>query len=211
MNAATEPNELLELYWVPLGAGTSVGSHVVRVSGGTYERLVAAIGRRSPRPLFHSALIAHTAQGPFVVEMTPVPRHGPANERGVVGGGAVGSRLLGRSRVFRYEIRRWLDGVIPDIGDAIDSPVVISTTTDEVERVLDLLPDVPPAVWGRDHAHAGEMWNFNSVVSWTLERAGLAERAGTPPRGGRAPGWDAGVETARRSGTTAGRPPRRAP
>jgi hypothetical protein len=207
MNPATEPSRRLELYWMPLGAGTSVGSHVVRVSGGIYERLVAATQRRSPRPLFHSALIAHTAQGPYVIEMTPVPRHGPAEERGVVGGGAVGSRLLGRSRVFQYEIRRWFDGVIPDIGDAIDSPVVISTETGEVEHVLDLLPDVPSAVWGRDQAQAGEMWNSNSVVSWTLERAGLATRAGTPPRGGRAPGWDAGVEMARRSGTPAGRAP----
>jgi hypothetical protein len=206
MIAASASSERLELYWVPLGAGTSVGSRVVRVSGGIYERLIAAIRRRSPRSLFHSALVAHTAQGPYVVEMTPVPRHELAEERGVVGGGAVGSRLLGHSRVFRYEIRRWLDGVIPDIGYAIDSPVVISTNAGEVQRVLDLLPDVPSAVWGRDHAHAGEMWNSNSVVSWTLERAGLAERAGTPPRGGRAPGWDAGVELARRLGTATGRP-----
>jgi len=200
----------LELYWVPLGAGTSVGSHVVRVSGGIYERLSAAIRRRSPRPLFHSALIAHTAKGRCVVEMTPAPRHGLAEERGVVGGGAVGSRLLGRSRVFRYEIRRWFAGVIPDIAYATDSPVLISSDGDEVEHVLDLLPDVPAAVWGRDHAHAGEMWNSNSVISWTLERAGLAERAGTPPRGGRAPGWDAGAEVARRVAESSGRPSMRA-
>jgi hypothetical protein len=203
MTAASGRSARLELYWVPLGAGTSVGSHVVRLSGGIYERLTAAIQRRSPRPLFHSALIAHTAEGPYVVEMTPVPRHGLAEERGVVGGGPVGSRLLGRSRVFRYEIRRWRDGAIADLDYAIDSPVVISTDTGEVEQVLDVLPDLPSAVWGRDHAHAGDMWNSNSVVSWALQRAGLAGRAGTPPRGGRAPGWDAGIELAQRHATTA--------
>jgi hypothetical protein len=208
MAIATPPDDTvstsrLELYWVPLGAGTSVGSHVVRVSGRLYERLTAATQRRSPRPLFHSALIAHTTNGPYVVEMTPVPRHGRPNQRGVVGGGAVGSQLLGRSRVFRYEIRRWLGGVISDIGYATDSPVLISTDAEEVEQLLDLLPDVPSAVWGRDHEHAGEMWNSNSVVSWVLARAGLVERAGTPPLGGRAPGWDAGVESARRLGATA--------
>jgi hypothetical protein len=64
--------------------------------------------------------------------------------------------------------------------------------------VLDLLPQVPPLVWGRDEARAGEMWNSNSVVAWTLERVGLAGRAGRPPDGGRAPGWDAGVTVARR-------------
>ena len=207
MIVESEANELLELYWVPLGAGTSVGSHAVWFSGGTYERLIAAIQQRSQRPLVHSALIAHTARGPYAVEMTPVPAHGLAEERGVVGGAALGSRLLGRSGVFRYEVGRWLDGVIPDIGYAIDSPVVISTDPDEVEHLLDLVPDLPPAVWGRDHAHAGEMWNSKSVVSWTLERAGLAERAGKPPQVGRARGWDAGVELARRLGTTAGRSP----
>ena len=130
--------------------------------------------------------------------MTPIPQAGAAEERGVVGGGAVGSRLLGRARIFRYEIRRWSNGVIPDIGYAVDSPVVVSTECEEVWRVLDLLPEVPPSVWGRDEAHVGEMWNSNSVVSWTLERAGLADRAGRPPRMGRAPGWDAGITVARR-------------
>jgi hypothetical protein len=188
----------LELYWIPLGAGNSIGARVVRTSGGIYERLVALVQRRSPQPLFHAALVADTTAGRYVVEMTPVPRDGSAEERGVVATGAVGSRLLGRARIFRYEIRRWSNGVIPDIGFAIDSPVLISTEGDDVRQVLDLLPRVPPGVWGRDAAHAGEMWNSNSVVSWTLERAGLAERAGRPPQQGRAPGWGAGIALARR-------------
>ena len=193
------PSSRLELHWVPLGAGTSLGSRVVRFSGRVYERAVAIMRRRSPQPLFHSALIAYTPEGRCVVEMTPVPRHGHPADRGIVGGGAVGSRVLGRSRLFRYEIRRWLGGVIPDLRYATDGPVLISTDDDEVAHVLDLLAEVPPAVWGRDHARTGEMWNSNSVISWTLERAGLAGRAGTPPHGGRAPGWEAGVVVARRS------------
>jgi hypothetical protein len=188
----------LELYWIPLGAGTGIGARVVRTSGWVYERLMAFVHRRAPQRLFHAALVAETAEGRCVVEMTPVPRAGVAAARGVVGGGPVGSRVLGRARIFRYEIRRWAEGVIPDIGDAVDSPVGLSTDGAEVRRVLELLPDVPPAVWGRDEARAGDMWNSNSVVSWTLERAGLAERAGRPPRHGRAPGWDAGITVARR-------------
>ena len=194
----------LELYWIPLGAGDGIGARVVRTSGGIYERLIALVQRRSPRPLFHAALVAETTSGRAVVEMTPVPRAGRAEERGVVGGGPVGSRLLGRARIFRYEIRRWSNGVIPDIGYAIDSPVVLTTDIEELRHVLDLLPEVPPAVWGRDEAHAGEMWNSNSVVSWTLERAGLADRAGRPPRQGRAPGWNAGITVARRLRPAAG-------
>lgn len=188
----------LELYWVPLGAGTSIGSRVVRLSGGTYERLMAARRRRAPRPLFHAALIAETDAGRFTIEVTPVPRAGEPAQRGVVGGGAVGSRLLGRARIFRYEVRSWRGGVIPDLPFAVDSPVVLSTDLDDVARVLDVLPEVPTPVWGRDEEHTGDMWNSNSVVSWTLARAGLVGDAGGPPRNGRAPGWDAGVEVARR-------------
>jgi hypothetical protein len=195
----------LELYWIPLGAGDGIGARVVRVSGGIYERLKALIQRRSPQALFHAALVAETPCGRCVVEMTPVPRFGSAEERGVVGGGAVGSRFLGRARIFRYEIRRWSGGVIPDLGYAIESPVLISSDAGEVTQVLALLPDVPPHVWGRDEARTGDMWNSNSVVSWTLERAGCATRAGRPPQQGRAPGWDAGVTIARRPQSSASR------
>lgn len=189
---------ILELYWVPLGAGTSIGSRVVRLSGGTYERLMAARRRRAPQPLFHAALIAETDAGRFTIEVTPVPRAGDPAQRGVVGGGAVGSRLLGRARVFRYEVRSWCGGVIPDLPFAIDSPVVLSTDHEDVTRVLGVLPEVPTPVWGRDEHGTGDMWNSNSVVAWTLAHAGLVEGAGRPPRNGRAPGWDAGLEAARR-------------
>jgi hypothetical protein len=189
----------LELYWIPLGAGDGVGARIVRISGGIYERLKAIVQRRRPQALFHAALIAEAATGRCVVEMTPVPGAGCPGERGVVGGGPVGSRLLGRARIFRYEIRRWSGGVIPDIGYAIDSPVVISRDDAEIARVLELLPEVPSNVWGRDEARAGDMWNSNSVVSWTLAQAGCADRAGRPPQHGRAPGWEAGITVAGRA------------
>jgi hypothetical protein len=192
-------NARLELYWIPLGAGDGLGAGVVRLSGGVYERMKALIQRRSPQVLFHAALVADTPSGRCVVEMTPVPRAGSAAERGVVGGGAVGSGLLGRARIFRYEIRRWSGGVIPDIGYAIDSPVLVTRDAGEVAHALDLLPEVPSNVWGRDEARTGDMWNSNSVVSWTLARAGCADRAGPPPRGGRAPGWEAGITLATRT------------
>ena len=40
------------LHWLPLGAG----GHLVRFSGGLWERLAARREHRAPRPLFHSAL-----------------------------------------------------------------------------------------------------------------------------------------------------------
>jgi hypothetical protein len=55
-----------------------------------------------------------------------------------------------------------------------------------------------PSVWGRDELAAGEMWNSNSVVAWLLVVSGLSAEAVSPPRSGRAPGWNAGVVVARR-------------
>ena len=181
----------LDLYWIPLGAG----QHVVRISGALYETVTALAQRRPRQPLFHSALVATLPDGRFVVEMTEI-RDGGGSERGVVAEGPVGSRWLGRFRLFRYEIRRWRDGVIPDLSYAVESPVCVTGDADLVRRVLDLVVDVPTPVWGRDHLRTGDMWNSNSVTSWLLTTAGVAGAAGSPPQGGRAPGWAAGVAVA---------------
>jgi hypothetical protein len=185
----------IDLSWIPLGAG----ARVVRISGGVYERLVALAGRRPRQDLYHSALVATTEHGRVVIEVAPEPDGRGRHDRGVVAGGAVGSRWLGRLRVFRYEVRCWPDGDIPDLGYAVASPIRITDDPRQVREVLDLVAAVPTPVWGRDELQLGEMWNSNSVVSWVLTQAGLLDPAGAPPRGGRAPGWDAGVLAARRA------------
>ena len=181
------------LYWIPLGAG----EHVVRVCGKVFETLSAAVQRRRPCDLYHSALEVVVAQDRFVIEVTPIPA-GDAGDRGVVGEGPVGDRLLGRFRLFRYEIRRWPQGVIPDVSYAVDVARVAGATP--AGRILDLVPSVPMLVWGRDELGAGDMWNSNSVTSWLLARAGVDLSGIGPPAGGRAPGWDAGLVAARRPG-----------
>jgi hypothetical protein len=42
------------------------------------------------------------------------------------------------------------------------------------------------------------MWNSNSVIAWLLARSGIDTESVRPPAGGRAPGWQAGLEVARR-------------
>lgn len=185
----------LDLYWVPLGAG----QRVVRTSGRMYEALVAVTRHRARRDLYHSALVAHTEEGRYCIEMAPIP-DGLGASRGVVAGGPVGLKALGRFRVFRYEVRRWLGGDIPDLPFAIASPVSITRRDAEVRDVLNLLPLVPTPVWGRDELRTGEMWNSNSITSWVLAQAGLLAAAGHPPENGRAPGWDAGIRVAARAG-----------
>jgi hypothetical protein len=179
----------LDLYWLPLGAD---GSRVVRACGRVYERLVARRGGRSPRALYHSALKAHLECATYVIEVAPVwSRSEP--DRGVVAEGPVGSRLLGISRWFRYEVRCWRNGVLLDEEQAVGSPVRLSTDPDRVAAVLDLASRVPTLVWGRDELRTGEMWNSNSVIAWLLTGTGGAEV--DPPVGGRAPGWAAGMVT----------------
>ena len=134
-----------------------------------------------------------------MIEMAPV-RDANGAERGVVAEGAVGSRWAGRFRIFRYEVRRWRGGIIPDADEAVGSPVRLTDDPGAAQRVLDLVPQVPTPVWGRDELGAGEMWNSNSLTSWLIARSGLPVESIHPPAGGRAPGWRAGLVVARRQG-----------
>lgn len=184
----------VDLYWLPLGAG----GHSVRLNGRVFEAVAARLAHRTRCDLYHSALQVHVPEGRYAIEVTPVSS-GDAAERGVVAGGAVGARAAGRLRIFRYEVRRWLGGEIPDLVEAVESPQRLAGDLATARRVLELVPRTPTPVWGRDELRAGEMWNSNSVVSWVLESAGLDAPRIELPSGGRAPGWDAGIAVARRS------------
>ena len=179
----------VDLYWLPLGAG----GHSVRLNGRVFEAVVARLEKRPTKDLYHSALVVTVPEGEFVIEQAPV-RDG----NGVVAEGAVGSHWARPLRILRYEIRRWRDGVIPDVGEAVDSPQRLTDDLSLARRVLELVPDVPTPVWGRDELQAGEMWNSNSLISWLIARSDLPVEAVRLPTDGRAPGWRAGLVVARR-------------
>jgi hypothetical protein len=183
----------VDLYWLPLGAG----GHFVRLNGRAYEWIVARLQRRPSCDLYHSALQVELPEGRYVIEQTPVPDLS-GKQRGVVAGGAVGARSVGRLRVFRYEIRLWLGGHIPDVAEAVDSPRRLSDDEACARRVLEVVPQVPTPVWGRDELGTGEMWNSNSVIAWVISRSGIDAESIRAPTGGRAPGWRAGLIIARR-------------
>jgi hypothetical protein len=184
----------VDLYWLPLGAG----GHSVRLSGRVFETVTARLNNRPAGRLYHSALGVRLASGAsYVIEQAPVPdAHGA--QRGVVGEGAVGSQWARRARIFRYEVRRWRDGVISDVAEAVESPRRLTSDPLLARLIWRLAPEVPTPVWGRDELAAGEMWNSNSVISWLIARSGLDAGSIRPPSGGRAPGWNAGVVIARR-------------
>ena len=171
----------------------------MRWSGKAFEAVVAAFARRPRLDLYHSALLVRCDGADFAIEMTPVPdENGVA--RGVAGEGAVGSRWARRLRIFRYENRCWPGGSIPDLAEAVDSPIRLTEAESLARRVVELVPLAPSPVWGRDELATGEMWNSNSLISWLLVRSGIGVDGASPPAGGRAPGWRAGVVAARRQG-----------
>lgn len=213
MSAGTETGSTaaVDVYWLPLGAGASV----VRWNGRLYEWCSAVLAHRRPLDLYHGALIVAAAESRYVIELAPAT-DGNSTARGVVVEGPVGLGALGRFRLFRYELRCWPQGQLPDVEYAVASPQRLTEDPVLVRSLLEQLRRVPPATWGRDEHRVGDMWNSNSAISWLLFTARVPLPT-LPPRG-RAPGWDAGIAVARsnlgaRSTTTTHRTedPRTAP
>lgn len=189
MPPATDMNDAwIDLYWLPLGAG----GRWVRWNGRIYERLAAIRQRRRPCDLYHSALLIRSHRTTYAVEMGPV-WNVAATDRGVVCEGPVGAQILGRFRAFRYEVRCWPGGSIPDLAEAVGGAHRVTDDPAQVAAVLSVLPQVPPLTWGRDELGTGDMWNSNSLVSWALARTGHDMQRIKPPPKSRAPGWRAGL------------------
>ena len=168
----------------------------MRLNGRIYEAIKAGLEGRRRYAIYHTALQVHLPEGRFVVEtMWPCP-DSDRDSRGVVVEGAVFTRLLARLQTFRYEVRCWKDGVLPDADEALGGPQRVSDDTEQARRLLNMTSTVPALIWGRDELEAGEMWNSNSVISWLLVQSGLPMETIQPPAGGRAPGWDAGISIA---------------
>jgi hypothetical protein len=184
----------IDLFWIPLGAG---GAGFVRFNGRVYEAIKARREGRKPFDLYHTALEVRLPDGRYIVENAWPSPDGDVASRGVVFEGPVWSRKVARFRPFRYEVRRWRDGVIPDAAEAVESPQLISPDLQRAQALLDLVASVPPMIWGRDEMGTGEMWNSNSVISWLVTRSGISVDEIHPPAGGHAPGWKAGVVIAR--------------
>jgi hypothetical protein len=141
------PHALVSLYWLPLGAG----DHCVKANGRVYEAVLARYERRPVCDLYHSALKVELDTDSFVIESAPA-WGSSESERGVVCVGPVGLSWLGRSRFFRYEVRRWRNGVIADAAAAVGGPVNVRTVRGKVERLLELVPHFPDSHLGSRRA-----------------------------------------------------------
>ena len=75
---------------------------------------MAAPEHRARCGLYHAALVVRLDGGRHTIEIAPSPTP-TMGSRGVVATGAVGTRWIGWMRLFRYEVRCWRGGTIPDL------------------------------------------------------------------------------------------------
>ncbi|HET7047431.1 MAG TPA: hypothetical protein VFI54_04100 [Solirubrobacteraceae bacterium] len=165
----------IDLFWLPLGAG----GHFVRLNGRAYEALAARVTRRPVQNLYHSALQVRLPEGRFVIEQAPV-RASDGHERGVVAQGPVGARWAGRLRIFRYEVRCWRDGFIPDLAEAVESPQRLSDDVEHARQLIAAAPSMPTPVWGRDERRDVELELDHRLAN----RPHRLRRGGDPAAGG---------------------------
>ncbi len=176
---------------MPVGAGTS---RFQRGSLRLWEAFEAARARRPRAALFHSALKLVSEDGQTsTLELTPAFAGG---QESPLLTGPVGFRGAERWRLFRYQLRCLPVARLPDEEFVVESPTTLSTDCALIPRILALAPTIPAYTWGRRVAGSDEMWTSDSVISFLLVRAGVDLSAVAPPKGGRAPGWRAGVALA---------------
>lgn len=186
----------IDLYWLPVGAETS---RFQQASLRLWEAIEAARARRPRTTLFHAALkLAAGAGNVYTLELTPAFIGSSVPPLAT---GPVGFRGADRFRLFRYQLRCLPGATLPDEQWAVESPIRLADDCETVHRVLALAPAIPRHVWGRRVTGTCEMWTSDSVISWLLVRAGIDLSAIAPPRGGRAPGWYAGLSIARQPGS----------
>ena len=189
------PECRIDLYWIPVAAGTP---WLQRASLRFWEAFEAARCQRPRATLYHSALKLVREQGDTcTLEVTPVFSGSPEPPLLT---GPVGMGWAGKFRVFRYQLRLVKTESLPDEEFAVASPVRLADRCTVVQQLLELAPSVPRHTWGRRARGTREMWTSDSTVSWLLTRTGIDLSSVQPPAGGRAPGWQAGIDLAQAEG-----------
>ena len=182
----------VDLFWLPVAAGTN--SRVRNWSLACWEAVSALLDHRPRAALYHPGLKVRLETGEtYTLELTPVFVGEPAPPLMT---GPVGLPVAGRLRLFRYQLRCLRADTLPDEEYAVASPVRLSADRETARQILALGPTIPPHTWGLRARGTSEMWTSGSAISWLLMRAGIDLDGVRPPAGGRAPGWDAGIQLA---------------
>ena len=177
----------IDLYWLPLGAG----GHSVRLNGLVFEAIAARLAAPGPPT-------STTRRSRSTCRRDGRDRAGAGVGRERRPGrrrrGSVGTRAAGRFRLFRYEVRRWRDGVIPDLAEAVESPRRLSDDRDLRAAVARARAGVADASLGSRRAAHGRDVELELAHLLAVVRSGLdvdsirLPRAGAPRLARRGPG-----------------------
>ncbi len=189
--AGASADDYADLYWIPVGAGTTVQRGTLRA----YEAIAACLQRRAPMALVHGGLVGKRAGSGFSLELMPAQR-GPNVRNEVVG--PVGMAFAGRIRLFRYQVCLLANEALPDQVWAVGPPIRLTCDPEAVAAIHDWSRRVPAYVWGRRRPGHPEMWTSDSALAWILVKAGILAEQVAIPNGCRAPGWAAGLADAGR-------------
>lgn len=179
----------VDLYWIPVGAGTRFQKFSLAV----YEGIASRLARRESATLLHAALKLQTDGRTYTLETMPSPP-GPNVAHEVTG--PVGVRFADRLRLFRYQVCVRETGALPDEEWAV-VPALRVGDGRTAAHLLSLAKEVPAYTWGRRRKGQPEMWTSDSCVAWLLLQAGIDAGEIAVPAGCRAPGWFAGIAEAR--------------
>lgn len=177
---------------MPVGAGTS---RFQQASLRLWESIEAARARRSRTILYHSALKLRTEGRTRTLELMPAF---VSTASAALMTGPVGVSFAGRLRLFRYKIVCLEVESLPDEQWAVDSPQVLSEDPEVAEAIVRLAGRTPRYTWGRRVRGTSEMWTSDSVIAWLLMQLGVDLSPIRIPADGRAPGWFAGIELAKK-------------
>lgn len=196
---ADASDSFVDLYWIPVGAGT----RFQRTSLLLYEGVAAALARRRRAKLVHAGLKGRVVGRPFTLELMPSPPG--INVKHEVTG-PVGVRGADRIRLLRYQVCVLPNESLPDEQWAVEPPVRVAEGEATASRILELAKQVPAHTWGRRRPGQSEMWTSDSAVAWMLVNARVATERIDVPFGCRAPGWRAGLQEAFREQKAAALP-----
>jgi hypothetical protein len=188
-----ECNCYIKAVFIPVGDGSSSNTLVLLAN--------LFIDNQNGKDMYHTALKIQVDEDDdcptYIVELTDfVDGVEDQKAHGQVKAGYAGPSWMHALTGQVYGIRKWRDGEIVDGDKAMPNSPIISEDCEVCAALLNLVSSVPSNDYGSEDF--GEPWTSNSVAAYLLQKAGLDPARISPPPNGMVPGWNAGIEAAKR-------------
>ena len=183
----------VKVVFIPVGDGS--GSDTLTLLANLF------VNNQYGKDLYHTALEVQVDEGDdcpaYVVELTDyIDGVKDQKAHGQVKAGYAEPTWMHALTGQVYGIRKWRNGKIVEGTRAAPNSPIVSDDCDVAQLLLDLVSSVSSNDYGSDDL--GERWTSNSVASYLLQKAGLDPSRIPPPPNGIVPGWNAGIDAAKR-------------